>query len=1415
MAYGLKYYFVDKKIVGSTTTTYKFEILEDGHTGGSTEWIGVDISRQYEELSFRKLNYLQKSTCNGTIRVEDTTQRGIIETIGGSQIGDYKVQLKKNGTIVWTGLVIPDLTVIGEENYGNQSASIHAKDIFIKGDFPLTTIFPDTRGIEKAIVLIADILDTIGYQLDIVSYTSWIEGGLTQTDDILNQSYHEKERFRIYGKNDDEDDRPLTNQQALEYILKSYGLILRQVNGDWNLVQITAYDNISSVRRYVYDYEGTQTSSTVSHSMGTSTGSDNLYIQGSSSNNYFAGVKKVASNFKHDSIIQGIKFNREYWIDDASELAKSQYWQADGTGNIELFFVTWFAKTTATDLGNPVVMSVSIYVDTGGTDYYWNGTAWVTSPATINVEVQESYSSRDSDNNYIHKNAGITIVTDPIPDAADGTLNVKITPDPLAANYAYWYLRSLDFKLTYSDTVDGISSAINYELEQTGDYSDEYDYGSYYFGDGPTSASLSALKNSSRALLALWKRYGDTSTTNHQNLILNEILNVRRNQRRNIRASLYGEYEPDDILVYDSSNFFFLGGSWSSKSYQWSGNFIQINIQEGTDTLNTFYITDGSGISSGAIGSTGETTGASSLYLEKGKNLSDIPSDVTARANIGLGSTDQVIFATVNTGQGDNELYGMDQDVKTTDDVQFDDITATGVIRTNELDAQADLVWNTAEEVWNTSDYYFTGAINLAGSLYITDELDVAESVSVGTTLDVTGATTLSTLDVSGSTTVGGTLNVTGNTTISGTLDAPTLNTGQGDNELYAMNQDVQTTDGVIFDTLSVTNSASVGGSLTLTGSADFNSTMNLQGNLTTQANLQDDGYATGWSGTNWQIQADGSAELQELRVRGALRVFEFIAKQISTIGGSEILSIAQGRVVSVDSDNDTITVENVTGTAGNSFKENDLFICQVTDINNDLESGGTGSIVKSVRGGVIGIVGNDIEVSITSGNLTDLVTGDLIVAYGNTTDADRQAIMYRNVDRSEDNLIMRLQTEVNSFADLQAVGNTRVAFGDLNGYSSLTSETFGFFAGDNSAEHILVTDGGLFLKDGSVSLAELTSNTFKVGDSTNFLSFNGTALNITTNTFSLDTTNIHIDSSASQIKVGSGDEVILGRLTSTERGLSLNSNNFWKFSSLISGYFFKVGDATNFISFNTGGNLNINTNTFTLDTTASGNGIKIESANQRIQLEDESRVRTQVDVNDGGFSLTETVHDTNDDGEVVSEGTAYTRDETPQITKGDSILIDVSANCTSLGTGGTEAYYQVKVYGGTTAGSQTNLISTFLSNLVTTTSSPNNNATAVFSVYSYDYDYIKVEIEVLSNATGFNAQFTLDQDIIMKSYNSQTRVSLDGLFVNSSNTQYAKLTRSENELSGIIKMNNLPTADPQVAGVIYNDNGTIKISAG
>jgi hypothetical protein len=391
------------------------------------------------------------------------------------------------------------------------------------------------------------------------------------------------------------------------------------------------------------------------------------------------------------------------------------------------------------------------------------------------------------------------------------------------------------------------------------------------------------------------------------------------------------------------------------------------------------------------------------------------------------------------------------------------------------------------------------------------------------------------------------------------------------------------------------------GNGLTANGAADLNSTLNVQGVLTTQDNILDDGFSEGWLGTNWRIKADGSAELEELRVRGALRVYEFIAKQISTIGGSEILSIAQGRVVSVDSDNDTITVENVTGTAGNSFKVNDLFICQVTNINNDLESGGTGSIVKSVRGGVIGVAGNDIEVSITSGNLTDLVTGDLIVAYGNTSDANRQAIMYRNVDRSEDNLIMRLQTQVNEFTDLKAVGNTRVAFGDLNGYSGLSSETFGFFAGKNAEEHVLVTDTGIFFKDGLTIGAQLSSNVFKIGDNDNFLSFNtsNSSFEIKVDTFDLNTSFIQIADTIAKTSSTLTSSVSYSGDLSLD-GLFFDAENYFGYLTDVeavesNGYVFRVGEETsNFIEINSANGIaKINFDTFDL---TSGN-LRIKSA--------------------------------------------------------------------------------------------------------------------------------------------------------------------------------------------------------------------------
>lgn len=760
-----------------------------------------------------------------------------------------------------------------------------------------------------------------------------------------------------------------------------------------------------------------------------------------------------------------------------------------------------------------------------------------------------------------------------------------------------------------------------------------------------------------------------------------------------------------------------------------------------------------------------------------------------------------------------------------------------------------------------------------------------------------------------------------------------TVNTGQGDNELYAMNQDVQTTDDVTFN------------ELTANGATDLNSTLNVQGVLTTQNNVLDDGFTEGWSGTNWRITADGSAELEELRVRGALRVYEFIAKQISTIGGSEILSIANGRVESVDnvSTPKTITIDNV-GSPATSFQAGDLWIIQEVDIN----SGSVTSVYGEVDAVQTGSNANVLEVIVTSGDLSQVEQGNIIVAYGNVSNIARQNIMYRNVDASEDNLIMRLQTGITDFSELQDVGNTRVAFGDLNGYSSLSSQTFGFFAGENASEHVLITDTGIFLKDGSTVGAQLTANEFKIGDSNNNLTFNTntgafnikigdeTDLAASVAEIRQDLIDIYLSDQSTfagiqflsgqiTLKVGADGKVASARLDATgdESAITLRAD-FFDFQSndivLIgdpdqdggtqakialgasadsitidgtevgfiadgSGEFKAYADANNYIrladssldikaeSFDLetttivlnsdsngklivgadadnqlvddgigffvegngnfrvgniqqgadsyikfdGSTVSIVTDTFDLDATDASGGIKIDSANELIQLEDANRVRTQIDVNNGAPTVSATSHinDTTSHTFESSLNDEYTSSSF-QVTDGDSIRVNVQATLDVLSGSNPnrKCQFQAKLLFSTTSGGTYNEVASAISQVFSHTDDGDDD-TVSFSYHSYTSGFYKVQLDANAFDGDASDVATFDSDLIdVDSFPSVTRVSLDGVYVQNNDKQYAQLTRTKNELSGQIFLKNLPDSDPSISGQLYKDSsGNLKVS--
>jgi hypothetical protein len=103
----------------------------------------------------------------------------------------------------------------------------------------------------------------------------------------------------------------------------------------------------------------------------------------------------------------------------------------------------------------------------------------------------------------------------------------------------------------------------------------------------------------------------------------------------------------------------------------------------------------------------------------------------------GVGTTNAVTFATVDTGQGANELYDMDQNVLTTSSPTFADLTATGTVTAQEFHTEfvsASIIYQSGSTKFgDTTDdiHQFTGSLAVTGSnLTITTGGNVSGSVT-------------------------------------------------------------------------------------------------------------------------------------------------------------------------------------------------------------------------------------------------------------------------------------------------------------------------------------------------------------------------------------------------------------------------------------------------------------------------------------------------------------------------------------------------------------------------------------------------------------------------------------------------------------------------------------------------------------
>ena len=256
--------------------------------------------------------------------------------------------------------------------------------------------------------------------------------------------------------------------------------------------------------------------------------------------------------------------------------------------------------------------------------------------------------------------------------------------------------------------------------------------------------------------------------------------------------------------------------------------------------------------------------------------------------------------------------------------------------------------------------------------------------------------------------------------------------------------------------------------------------TLDNLGNLTPAKSVQNT-YATGWLGTGYILDYDMTVpgysymELDRLRVRGQMDIYELVVNQIRATNGAEWIS-SVAKVDSIPAANDVI-FQDPTGNNLQPFAVNDLVMCQVWK--NDASHSASVRLVQAAVT-AINVAGDTKRVTVSYSTGGPFQSGDTVVRIGNTSTAARQNAIYLTADDTN-NPYIDVLAGVDSFAHMTASSSIKVRLGNLAGITDTEMggalSGYGFYTGQGYFKGNIFVKSSVsqVLQNGAIQIGNIT----------------------------------------------------------------------------------------------------------------------------------------------------------------------------------------------------------------------------------------------------------------------------------------------------------------------------------------------------